>query len=38
MSVHSLIVTIVVMLTGMVLAIPAQAYPAMPQGVQGPSR
>ncbi len=36
MSVRCLIVTIVVVLTGMVLAIPAQAYPAMPQGVQGP--
>ena len=36
MRVHSLIVAIVVVLMGMVLAIPAQAYPAMPPGVQGP--
>ena len=36
MRVRSLIVAIVVVLTGMVLAIPAQAYPAMPPGVQGP--
>ena len=36
MRVRSLIVAIVVVLTGMVLAIPAQAYPTMPQGVQGP--
>ena len=31
-----LIVAFVVVLMGMVLASPAQAYPAMPQGVQGP--
>ena len=31
-----LIVAIVVVLAGLVLASPAQAYPAMPQGVQGP--
>ena len=36
MRVRSLIVAIVVVLMGMVLAIPAQAYPAMPPGVQGP--
>jgi micrococcal nuclease len=35
MRVRSLIVAIVVVLMGMVLTIPAQAYPAMP-GVQGP--
>ena len=31
-----LIVAFVVVLAGLVLASPAQAYPAMPQGVQGP--
>ena len=31
-----LIVAIVVMLVGLVLASPAQAYPTMPQGIQGP--
>ena len=31
-----LIVAIVVVLAGLVLASPAQAYPVMPQGVQGP--
>ena len=31
-----LIVAIVVVLAGLVLASPAQAYPTMPQGVQGP--
>ena len=36
MRVRSLTVAIVVLLMGMVLAIPAQAYPAMPLGVQGP--
>ena len=36
MRVRSLIVAIVVVLMGMVLAIPAQAYPVMPQGIQGP--
>jgi len=36
MSVRSLIVAIVVMLAGLVLASPAQAYPTMPQGIQGP--
>jgi micrococcal nuclease len=36
MRVRSLIVAIVVVLMGMVLAIPAQAYPAVPPGVQGP--
>jgi hypothetical protein len=36
MRVRSLTVAIVVVLMGMVLAIPAQAYPAMPPGVQGP--
>ena len=38
MEVHMkrLIVAIVVMLAGLVLASPAQAYPTMPQGVQGP--
>ena len=36
MRVRSLTVAIVVLLMGMVLAIPAQAYPAMPPGVQGP--
>jgi endonuclease YncB( thermonuclease family) len=35
-SVRSLIVAIVVMLAGLVLASPAQAYPTMPQGIQGP--
>jgi micrococcal nuclease len=36
MGTRSLIVAIIVMLAGMVLASPAQAYPTMPQGVQGP--
>jgi micrococcal nuclease len=36
MSIRSLIVAIVVMLAGLVLASPAQAYPTMPQGIQGP--
>ncbi len=36
MRVRSPIVAIVVVVMGMVLAIPAQAYPAMPPGVQGP--
>ena len=37
MRVRSLIVAIVVVLAGRsVLASPAQAYPTMPQGVQGP--
>ena len=36
MSIRSLIVAIVVMLAGLVLATPAQAYPTMPQAVQGP--
>ena len=36
MRVRSLIVAIAVALAGLVLAIPAQAYPAMPPGVQGP--
>ncbi len=36
MSVRSLIVAIVVVLAGLVLASPAQAYPTMPQGIQGP--
>ena len=36
MSVRSLIIAIVVMLAGLVLASPAQAYPTMPQGIQGP--
>ena len=31
-----LIVALVVALAGLVLASPAQAYPTMPQGVQGP--
>ena len=31
-----LIVALVVVLAGLVLASPAQAYPVMPQGVQGP--
>ena len=31
-----LIVAIVMMLAGLVLASPAQAYPTMPQGIQGP--
>ena len=31
-----LIVAIVVALAGLVLASPAQAYPTMPQGIQGP--
>jgi micrococcal nuclease len=31
-----LIIAFVVVVMGMVLASPAQAYPAMPQGVQGP--
>ena len=37
MRVRSLIVAIVVVLIGMVLAIPAQAYPAMPQGFRARS-
>ena len=36
MRIRSLIVAIVVVLAGLVLASPAQAYPTMPQGVQGP--
>ena len=36
MRIRSLIVAIVVVLDGLVLASPAQAYPSMPQGVQGP--
>ena len=37
MTVRSLIVAVAVILMGMVLAAaPAQAYPTMPQGVQGP--
>ena len=36
MRIRSLIVAIVVVLVGLVLASPAQAYPTMPQGVQGP--
>jgi micrococcal nuclease len=36
MKVRSLIVAIVVVLMGMVSVIPAQAYPAMPPGGQGP--
>jgi micrococcal nuclease len=36
MSIRSLIVAIVVTLAGLVLASPAQAYPTMPQGIQGP--
>ena len=36
MSIRSLIVAIVVVLAGLVLASPAQAYPTMPQGIQGP--
>ena len=36
MSVRSLIVAIVVVLAGLVLASPAEAYPTMPQGIQGP--
>ena len=36
MRIRSLIVAIVVVLAGLILAIPAQAYPSMPQGVQGP--
>ena len=36
MRVRSLIVAIVVVLAGFVLASPAQAYPTMPPGVQGP--
>jgi micrococcal nuclease len=36
MRVRSLIVAIVVALAGLVLASPAQAYPTMPQGIQGP--
>jgi len=35
-SVRSLIVAIVVVLAGLVLASPAEAYPTMPQGIQGP--
>jgi len=33
---NHLIVAIVVVLAGLVLASPAQAYPTMPQGIQGP--
>ena len=36
MSIRSLIVAVAVILMGMVLAVPAQAYPTMPQEVQGP--
>ncbi len=36
MSIRSLIVAILVALAGLVLASPAQAYPTMPQGIQGP--
>ena len=36
MSVRSLIVAIGVVLAGLVLASPAEAYPTMPQGIQGP--
>ena len=36
MRFRSLIVAIVMMLAGLVLASPAQAYPTMPQGIQGP--
>ncbi len=36
MSIRSLIVAMVVTLAGLVLASPAQAYPTMPPGVQGP--
>ena len=36
MSVRSLIVAIVVVLAGLVLASPAEAYPTMPQGIEGP--
>ena len=36
MRIRSLIVAIVVVLVGLVLASPAQAYPTMPQGIQGP--
>jgi micrococcal nuclease len=36
MRVRSLIVAAAVALMGVVLAAPAQAYPTMPQGVQGP--
>ena len=36
MRIRSLIVAIVVVLAGLILANPAQAYPSMPQGVQGP--
>ena len=31
-----LIIALVVMLTGLILASPAQAYPTMPQRIQGP--
>ena len=36
MSIRSLIVAILVALAGLVLASPAQAYPTMPRGIQGP--
>jgi micrococcal nuclease len=36
MTIRGLIVAIVAMLAGLVLASPAQAYPTMPQGIQGP--
>jgi len=36
LKVRSLIVAIVVTLAGLVLASSAQAYPTMPQGIQGP--
>jgi micrococcal nuclease len=36
MRARSLIVAVAVILVGVVLAIPAQAYPTMPQEVQGP--
>jgi micrococcal nuclease len=35
MMIRNLIVAIVVVLAGLVLASPVQAYPTMPQGVQG---
>ena len=34
--IRSLMAAFVVVLAGLVLASPAQAYPAMPQGIQGP--
>lgn len=36
MNIRNLIVVIMVVLAGLVLASPAQAYPTMPQGIQGP--